>query len=75
MSDSPKSTTPAQKRATAKYLKERVDTLRIRVPKGQSDVIKDHAAAHGESMNRFVVRAINETMRRDDKGNTADKVQ
>lgn len=60
-----KGNTPAQKKATAKYLKEKVDTLRIRVPKGKADVIKAHAADQGESMNGFVVRAIDETMERD----------
>lgn len=62
-----KGNTPAQKKATAKYLKEKVDTLRIRVPKGQADVIKAHAKGHGESMNHFVIRAIDEAMERDNR--------
>ena len=69
MSDNPKSqytgNTPARRKANAKYLRERVDTLRIRVPKGEADLIKAHAADQGESMNGFVCRAIDEAMKRD----------
>lgn len=57
--------TDARRRATAKYLKETVEDVRIRVPKGQKAVIKAHADKNGESMNQFVIRAINETMERD----------
>ena len=57
--------TEAQAKAAKKYLKESVEDVRIRVPKGQKAVIKDHAEKQGESMNAFVIRAINETMERD----------
>ncbi len=57
--------TEAQKRASEKYLKESVEDIRIRVPKGQKEIIKSHAETLGESMNQFVTRAINETMERD----------
>lgn len=57
--------TEARRKASAKYLKESVEDVRIRVPKGQKAVIKAHAESQGESMNAFVVRAINETMQRD----------
>lgn len=57
--------TEARRRASAKYLKETVEDVRIRVPKGQKAVIKAHAESQGESMNAFVVRAIDETMERD----------
>lgn len=69
MSNEKKSTykgqTDARRKATAKYLKESVEDVRIRVPKGQKAVIKEHAEQQGESMNAFVVRAIDETMQRD----------
>lgn len=42
-----------------------LDEIRIRMPKGQKDVIKAHAEARGESVNAFVGRAIEETMQRD----------
>lgn len=57
--------TEAQAKAAKKYLKESVEDVRIRVPKGQKVVIKDHAEKQGESMNAFVIRAIDETMKRD----------
>ena len=57
--------TDARRRASAKYLKESVEDIRIRVPKGQKNIIKSHAESQGESMNAFVVRAINDTMQRD----------
>lgn len=59
--------TDARKRANEKYLKESVEDIRIRVPKGQKAIVKEHAESQGESMNAFVVRAINETMERDSK--------
>lgn len=66
MSEDKKSTyTDAKKRANAKYLSETVEDVRIRVPKGQKAVIKAHAEKMGESMNQFVIRAIDETMQRD----------
>lgn len=57
--------TESQKRAANKYLHETVEDVRIRVPKGQKEVIKQHAEAMGESMNAFVIRAINEAMARE----------
>lgn len=60
--------TDARRRASAKYLKESVEDVRIRVQKGQKAVIKEHAEQQGESMNAFVVRAIREAMERDQKG-------
>lgn len=57
--------TEARRKASAKYLKESVEDIRIRVPKGQKAVIKAHAEQQGESMNHFVTRAIHETMERD----------
>ncbi|MCI9657199.1 MAG: hypothetical protein HFI14_01150 [Lachnospiraceae bacterium] len=57
--------TDARRRASAKYLKESVEDIRIRVPKGDKAKVQEHAASVGESMNAFVVRAINETMERD----------
>lgn len=57
--------TEARKRANEKYLKETVEDIKIRVPKGQKAVIKAHADRQQESMNQFVIRAINETMERD----------
>ena len=58
--------TEAQLRASKKY-HEKFDNLQVRVPQGQKEVIADHAASQGESLNAFVRRAISETMERDKK--------
>ena len=71
MPDEKKSTytgqTDARRKASAKYLKESVEDIRIRVPKGQKSIIKNHAEKQGESMNQFVIRSITETIERDSK--------
>ena len=59
--------TDARRKASAKYLKESVEDIRIRVPKGDKAKVQAHAANMGESMNAFAVRAINETMDRDNQ--------
>lgn len=66
MTDERKTTyTPAQKKAISKYLHESVDEFKIRVPKGNKAAIQGHAKRQGESLNQFVIRAIDETMYRD----------
>ena len=55
----------AQKRASAKWQKEKVEDITFRVPKGRKEVIKSHASSCGESMNAFLLRAAEETMERD----------
>lgn len=44
--------------AKDKYLKEKVDTVLIRVPKGQKQVIQDFAKSKGKSLNAFVYELI-----------------
>ncbi len=61
--------TAAQKKAIQKYLQESVDEMKVRVPKGQKAIIKAHAESVGESLNQFVIRAINEQMSRDNSQN------
>jgi len=51
--------------AADKYLKEKVDRVVAYVPKGQKAGIKAHAEGMGETLNKFVLRAINETIKRD----------
>lgn len=57
--------TQASNKAVQKYNKKAYDDLRIRVKKGKGDIIKAHAKKQGESLNSFVVRAIDETIERD----------
>ena len=62
MEDSAKKASTAAKN---RYNAKAYDSLRIVVKKGRKDVIAAHASARGESINGFVSRAIEETMRRD----------
>lgn len=61
----------AQQKATAKYVRQNYDRIEVKVPKGDKEVLQAHAQAQGESLNKFINRAINEQMVRD----TADKEQ
>ena len=55
----------AQKRAIAKWQKEKVDEVKFRVPKGERALFQAHAKEQGESTTAFIKRAIREAMERD----------
>ena len=57
--------TAARRRANEKYNAKTYEEIKVRVHKGQKEVIKAHAEKNGESVNGFVNRAINETIQRD----------
>ncbi len=57
--------TKAQQRAVNKYMKENYDEIKVRTEKGKKERIKAYAESHGESVNAFINRAIDETMERD----------
>lgn len=61
----------AQQKAVNKYRKNNYDLVQLTMPKGQKDTIKAHAAVHGESVNAFINRAIDEAMECD--GSAAEK--
>lgn len=52
----------AQKRATAKFEKERYDKILTRFPKGTKDKILSTGA---ESLNSFIISAVNEKIERE----------
>lgn len=54
-----------QKEYTINYMKEKLDEIKFRVPKGQKEIIRSHAENMGEKLTPFIIRAINETMERD----------
>lgn len=58
-------TTKAQQKAVHKYVKTNYDRMELTVPKGRKQEIKDFAAAHGETVNGFINRLIEEAMERD----------
>lgn len=53
--------TPLQK-AKDKYLAEKVEEFKVRVPKGHKAKIIEYATAQNKSLNAFVVEAISEKM-------------
>ena len=61
------------KKAIQKYL-SKMDEIRIRMPKesGLKDAIQQHAESKGESVNAFILRAIEETMKRDKAPNSGE---
>lgn len=64
MAATEKKVSAAQRKATDKYL-EKFDEMRVRVPSGRKAEIKAHADSRGESLNGFIIRAMAETMERD----------
>ena len=56
----------AQQKAVNKYMKQNYDRINLMLPKGKKAVIQDYAAAHGESVNGFINRALDEAMARDE---------
>ncbi|MBR3186696.1 MAG: hypothetical protein IKF59_01505 [Lachnospiraceae bacterium] len=55
---------PAQAKASAKYLSEKVDSIMVRVPKGKKAEVQDAAAGMGLSVNQFCALAIDEKLER-----------
>lgn len=54
--------------ANARYDKKAYDSLRFRIRKDaelNADMIRTHAEARGESINGFLLRAVTETIERD----------
>ena len=48
-----------------RYNEKAYDRISLVVPKGQKEIIKEHAVAKGESLNGFIQRAIQTTMEQD----------
>ena len=51
--------------ANNRYNAKAYDELKIRVSKGNKDIIKAHAAAQGESINGYIKKSIDDRMKRD----------
>ena len=59
---------PASKakiKANNKYDKNHYDGIHMRVPKGKREMISEHAKDYDGSLNKFLNRAVDETMERD----------
>lgn len=62
----------AQQKAVNKYVKNNYDRINVTFPKGQKDILKEHAEKHGESVNAFIVRSVNERIDRDNTPDAAE---
>lgn len=61
----PQKYTEARKAGNKKWDAANLDRVSIAIPKGKRDTIKAAAAAAGESMNQYIISAIDERMGRD----------
>lgn len=55
----------ARQRANAKYNKKAYDRLEMKVPKGEKESIVAHAEKTDGTLNKFLNRAVRETIERD----------
>ena len=57
----------ARSRATTKFVKEKLDRIEIRMTKESNlkNIITEHAKKQGENVTAFILRAIKETMERE----------
>lgn len=55
----------SRKRANENYL-QKLEEIKVRVPKGKKAIIESHAKACGKSVNGFINEAIDEKMARDE---------
>ena len=58
-------TTKAQQKAVHKYVKAKYDRIELTVPKGKKAEIKAAADGAGESVNSFIIKAVDDRMERD----------
>ena len=54
--------TKAHLEGNKRYLTEKVETIAVRVPKGEKAVIKAHAERQNKSLNSYVVDLIHSDM-------------
>ncbi len=59
------STSKAQLKANAKY-REKLDDIKVRVPKGKREVYKAHAERKGKSLNALIIELLEKDMQEED---------
>ena len=55
----------ARRRANDKW-REKFELIQFRVPKGKKQVLQEHAAERGESLNGFLNRVVEQALSADD---------
>lgn len=53
----------SRKRANRKYNEKAYDQVKVLVPKGKRDLIKQYAESQGKSLNGFINDLINDAMK------------
>ena len=61
----PRKYTEAQKKSAKKWDAANLDRVSVAMPKGKKDAIKEAASAAGESMNQYIINAVDQRMERD----------
>ena len=59
--------TEARRRANEKYNAKTYEEIKVRVHKGQKEVIKAHADKQGESVSGYIKKSIRTRMENEDK--------
>ncbi len=57
------------KKASIKYISEKTDDIRLRVPKGLKEKYRMEAEKRGTSMTQFIISAIDGKIKREDASN------
>ena len=61
----PMTVSKAQMKAQNSWIAKAYDRINLTVPKGKKEEIQKHAHLQGESVNKFINRAIDETITND----------
>ena len=61
----PRKYTEAQKKSAKKWDAANLDRVSVAMPKGEKNNIKEAASAAGESMNQYIINAVDQRMERD----------
>ena len=57
--------TEAQKKASIKYIAEKTDDIRLRVPRGLKEKYKAYAETKGMSMTQCIIKCVEDAMAAD----------
>ena len=57
--------TEAQKKASIKYISEKTDDIRLRVPKGLKEKYRIEAEKRGVSMTQFIINCVEKEIKND----------
>lgn len=49
-----------------KYMKNKLDDIKVRVPKGKREVYKAHAERKGKSLNALIIELLEKDMQEED---------